>query len=47
MNTEHLIVPYFGSNLSMERDTFNYFRSPLRVQIENAFALYVNRWGIL
>ena len=46
-NTEHLLVPFPGQNLSQRKDSFNYFLSQLRIRIENAFALLVRRWGIL
>jgi DDE superfamily endonuclease len=47
VNSEHLIVPFSGRNVTPEQDTFNYYLSQLRVRIENTFALFVNRWGIL
>ena len=46
-NTEHLLVPFPGQNLSQRKDSFNYFLSQLRIRIENAFALLVRCWGIL
>jgi hypothetical protein len=46
-NTEHLLVPFPGQNLTQRMDSFNYFWSQLRIRIENAFALLVRRWGIL
>ena len=46
-NSEHLIVPIPGGNLNEKEDAFNFFFSQLRVRIENAFALLVNKWGIL
>jgi DDE superfamily endonuclease len=47
VNSEHLIVPFSGRNITPEQDTFNYYLSQLCVRIENTFALFVNRWGIL
>jgi DDE superfamily endonuclease len=44
--TEHLLAPFPGKELPRDKDAFNFFLSQLRVRIENAFALYVNRWGI-
>jgi hypothetical protein len=46
VNTEHMLVPHPGAHAVAE-DAFNFYLSQLRVRIENAFALLVNRWGIL
>jgi hypothetical protein len=46
--TEHMLVPFTGSNrLHKEKDTFNYFLSQLRIQIEMAFGLLTTKWRIL
>jgi hypothetical protein len=46
-NSEHLLVPHPGKNLTERQDSYNFYISQLRVRIENAFALLVGRWGIL
>lgn len=47
VNSEHLIVPLPGRNLSVANDAFNYYLSQLRIRIECAFGLLVARWGVL
>jgi hypothetical protein len=45
--SEQLLVPYGGRGLGIWKDSFNYHLSVQRQCIERAFALLVNRWGIL
>jgi hypothetical protein len=46
--TEHMAPIYGGNEGRMkDNDTFNYFASQLRIRIEMAFGLMVNKWGIL
>jgi hypothetical protein len=42
-----LIKPFAGRKLGVYEDSFNYYLSSLRVTIENAFGILVQRWGIL
>lgn len=46
--TEHLI-PIFGGveATRLHNDSFNYFASQLRIRIEMAFGMMVQKWGIL
>jgi hypothetical protein len=46
VNSEHLLVPYPGTNLNQREDAYNFYLSQLRIRIEQAFALLVGRWGI-
>jgi hypothetical protein len=45
----HLMTPYNKAQLSdnRQRDNYNYFICQLRIRIEMAFGLAVNKWGIL
>jgi hypothetical protein len=45
--TDQLLVPYGGRGLGVWKDSFNYHLSSMRQCIERAFALYVQRWGIV
>jgi hypothetical protein len=47
--TEHLVPIYRGESAktSARMDNFNFFASQLRIRIEMAFGLMVNKWGIL
>jgi hypothetical protein len=46
MNNQYFASP-FKSVLSGPRDAFNYYHSQLRIRIECAFGMLVNRWGLL
>jgi hypothetical protein len=46
VNSEHLHVPYPGTNLNQREDAYNFYLSQLRIRIEQAFALLVGQWGI-
>lgn len=41
-----LITPYAGTQLSPDKDSFNYYLSQLRITIERVFGMLVKRWGI-
>jgi hypothetical protein len=41
-----LLKPFGKKNLSVWKDSFNYHLSNMRVVIENAFGVFVRRWGI-
>jgi hypothetical protein len=50
--SESLLVPFCAVQLQHEeegewRDSFNYFQSSFRVHVEQAFGIFVNRFGIL
>ena len=46
--SEHLVPIFRGENARTARnDNFNFFASQLRIRIEMAFGLMVNKWGIL
>ncbi len=46
VTSEHLLVPYPGTNLDQREDAYNFYLSQLMIRIEQAFALLVGRWGI-
>ena len=44
------MTPYEGINLHIfypSKESFNFWHSPLRITIERAFGIFVQRWGIL
>ena len=46
--TEHLLIPFIGSQRDNKKnDTFNFYLSQLRIRIEMAFGLLVNKFRIL
>ena len=46
--TEHLLIPFTGSQRSKpDNDAFNFYLSQLRIRIEMAFGLLVNKFRIL
>jgi len=42
-----LLTPWSGKNLVTYKDAFNYYQSSNRIHIEQAFGIYVRRWGVL
>lgn len=46
VNTNYMATPY-KSIRSGTKDDYNFFHSQLRIRIECAFGMLVNRWGIL
>lgn len=49
VGTETMMVPFSGVNLSVAdppKHWFNFWHSQLRITIECAFGMFVNRWGI-
>lgn len=42
----HLLVPFDGQDLPKWHDSFNFHLSQIRIQIECAFGMLYNRWGI-
>ena len=45
-NTHYMVTPYKGK-VTDDQDSFNFFHSQLRIQVECAFGKLVHRWGIL
>jgi hypothetical protein len=45
--TNQFLVPYSGRGVGRYTDSFNYHLSAMRQCIERAFALLVQKWGIL
>lgn len=45
-NRDQFLVPYSGSSLERDKDSFNYHLSAMRQCIERAFSLLTLRWGI-
>lgn len=46
VTTDYLVSPYKNARDAFH-DSFNYFHSQLRINIERAFGILVNRWGVL
>jgi hypothetical protein len=46
VNSEHFMTP-FKNVKSGVKDTFNFYHSQLRINIECTFGMFVGRWGIL
>jgi hypothetical protein len=44
--TEYVLTPYDGRNLPPEKDSYNFWHSHYRINIECAFGLLQRRWGI-
>ena len=44
---EQMVTPYPGRGLSVEKDSFNFYQSRVRINIECAFGMLHARWGIL
>lgn len=45
-NSKYMVAPFKGVSHG-EKDAYNFFQSQLRIKIECAFGILVNRWGIL
>ena len=43
----YMAVPFHGDNKSRLQDSYNFYLSQLRINIECAFGILVHRWGIL
>ena len=41
-----IITPFDGNNLPVYEDSYNHHQSQIRINIECAFGMLVNRWGI-
>eukprot|EP01082_Thalassiosira_pseudonana_P005802 g5709.t1 g5709 contig2:1128585-1129208(+) len=46
INSHYMATPYPNTS-GGARDNYNYFHSQLRIRIECAFGMYVQRWGML
>ena len=44
--TDQLLTPFSGSSLTQAQDVYNFYLSQLRITIERAFGVFVQRWGI-
>ena len=44
---EQMVTPYLGRGLSVGKDSFNFYQSRVRINIECAFGMLHARWGIL
>eukprot|EP00960_Hanusia_phi_P005371 156075-Hanusia_phi.AAC.1 len=42
----NVLTPFEGSKLAVWHDSFNFHLSQLRINIEYAFGMLINRWGI-
>jgi len=47
MNNNYMVTPYKNSTGFVDKDNFNFFHSQLRINIECAFGILVNRWTVL
>jgi hypothetical protein len=45
--SNQLLSPWSGKNHPVYKDSFNYYQSSKRIHIEQAFGIYVARWGVL
>jgi len=45
--TRQIVSPWPGRNLTEAKDCFNYWQSSARIHVEQAFGIFVARWGIL
>jgi hypothetical protein len=43
---KHILVPFDGQGLPQWHDSYNFHLSQIRIQVECAFGLLTNRWGI-
>jgi hypothetical protein len=46
INSQYMVTPYPNTS-GGARDNYNYFHSQLRIRIECAFGMFVQRWGML
>ena len=47
VNTHYMATPYPNVQGDMERDSYNFYHSQLRIKIECTFGILIHRWGIL
>ncbi len=47
VNREFMATPYPNVSSHEEKDAYNFFHSQLRINIECAFGMLVQRWGVL
>ena len=47
VNTRYMATPYANIGEDMDKDAYNFYHSQLRILIECAFGLLVQRWGFL
>ena len=47
VNTKYMATPYPNVSNDIERDAYNFYHSQLRINIECAFGMLVQRWGFL
>ena len=47
VNTKYMVTPYQRCGSGTAEDNFNFFQSQVRITIECAFGVLVQRWGIL
>jgi hypothetical protein len=45
INSQYMVTPYPNTS-GGSKDNYNYFHSQLRIRIECAFGMFVQRWGI-
>lgn len=45
-NTLHVVTPYSGRSLPVDKDSFNFFHSSCRMTVEQVFGMLVQRFGI-
>ena len=46
-NSSYLATPFKNVKVRGDEDNYNFYHSSLRIRIECAFGMLVNRWGIL
>ena len=47
MNSATMVTPFKNCAINSDEDNFNFYQSQLRINIECAFGMFTQRWGIL
>ena len=47
MNSSNMVTPFKNCAVGSDEDNFNFYQSQLRINIECAFGMFTQRWGIL
>ena len=47
INNGYMVTPYKGVLVGSDEDSFNFYQSQVRINIECAFGIFTQRWGIL
>ena len=47
MNNKYMVAPFRNASFRTQKDDFNYYQSQVRINIECAFGMLTQRWGVL